>query len=280
MLKFIRFLFSIGVAALTLVSCGPYVETRISPYPDEPAQATSIAYESDDEGPPVEEQPEDATARLAATEKGKVCIGYMNNETELFRPSSYTVTFWRRESLSPNASMADMAQTVASQQPYTSVVKKANGRSYTRKTIRTGFYIVNASDSNLWYQFEVVPNSDGLLIFNENNQRPDYAGYFSNYGKVKVSLWYGKVKPEEAHVRFTGPQLLPDKPGINIDTWIYAEDGKTTKRGMFWFMPANPYSVTHWANKPGGAGTYPSVSAGSITIAPGKTYPHIKLAYN
>ncbi|OIN61217.1 hypothetical protein [Arsenicibacter rosenii] len=63
-----------------------------------------------------------------------------------------------------------------------------------------------------------------------------------------------------------------------MEFWLYAEDGTGTKKGMYWFVPTGNYQFSAWANKPDGSGQYPA-TAGYLTVASGKVYPHIKLAF-
>lgn len=271
--KLIRFLSMMGVASFALVSC-EIIETRLPP--DE--AKTTIDYETEAN----ELFDEDASsARLAATEKGKVTIGYMNNETELFRPSSYTISLWKSNAR-VIGTLQQIAASVTGKKP-TTTAKKNNLRSYTRKTLPVGWYIANVVDSDTWSQFQVTAGSDGLLCFNENSaSNPLFNGYYPIYGKVKVSLWYGKVQVADAHVILSKDIAPPGEVSDfkDLTTWLYAEDGTGAKKGMFWYMPSGTYSIVHWANRPDGSGSYPNKAVGLVSIAPGKIYPHVKLSYN
>ena len=287
MYKTIRLLSGIGISAILLASC-EVIETRISPYPGEVLKSSRIDYETSDDGPLIDDQTDqdddqtDQDARLAPPyERGKITIGYMSNETEIFRPSSYTVTLWRRTA-KVNAEGTDLAAEVAGKKP-TTTAKKNSPRSYVRKTLGTGWYIANVNDSNMWLQFQVTANSDGLLCWNENSfTNKLFNGYYPSYGKVKVSMWYGTAKPTDCHVTLSRDVAEVGEPYTlrDLDTWLYAEDGTGAKKGMFWFMPAYTYASRNWANKPDGSGSYPPASTGNIVVAPGKTYPHLKLVYN
>lgn len=276
-------LLSTALVAVLAVACGEYVETRQPGQQStgEPPGATSITYESDSSDCILVDDEADDSGARAATPKGKLLISYINNEGEVYRPSSYSVVFYRFETLtvSPTATMPELAEACAGRTAYTTLWKKTS-RSYVRKTLRTGSYIATVPDSDLWYQFSVSEGSDGILQFNENSQNPNFSGYHTSYGKIKVSLWYGKTKVPDAHVT-VATQPLSTKPPSSFSFWLYAEDGTTARKGMYWFLPANAYTVSHWANRLGGTGTFDTITLPDlIQIAPGKVYPHLKLAYN
>lgn len=265
----------IGLLALStmfLAGC-EVIETRLPP----DVASTTVDYETEANEPDEEE--DEATARLAATEKGKIVIGYMNNETELFRPSSYTITLWKNDAL-VNGTTQQVAASVTGRKP-TATAKKNNLRSYTRKTLAVGWYVANVADSDLWLQFHVTAGSDGLVCFNENSPNPLFFGQYASYGKIKVSPWYGNVHPTDFHLVLAKNVADPGQPLElrDVSTWLYAEDGTGARKGMYFYMPAGEYYVSHWANKPDGSGSYPTAEVGKVTIAAGKIYPHVKLAY-
>lgn len=275
-----------GVFALLFIGAGcETIETRIA-ISQMPASTVEINYERDTEAESeeVDNADETATESLSVTQRGKIVIGYMNNERELYAPNSYTVTFWKMESAVQISDLTNpliFRPLVAGKKPFTKAVKKDNKRSHTRKTLPVGIYIAHVVDSDMYLQFTITAGSDGLLCFNENRQHPLFYGYYPSYGKFKVSLWNGPAKVEDAHVTLSKDIAPQGEPTVwsDLETWLYAEDGTGSRKGLIWYMPSGSYAVSHWANKKGGSGSYPVASAGQVTIQPGKVYPHVKIKY-
>ncbi|OIN61218.1 hypothetical protein [Arsenicibacter rosenii] len=186
-----RKLFSIlGSLLAVLFSCKqPAPNDWLSEHKPDHSTNARVDYESDTTI--SDETDYRQTARIAAGERAKLTIGYMNNETEVFRPSGYVTRLWWFSSEPALSSWQDnSAVKNRYNTPTVSIVKPTNRRSYTRKTIKSGWYIGEANESGIYYKFNVSQNSDGLLITNENSTtNPAYSGYYSGFGKLKVSLW-------------------------------------------------------------------------------------------
>jgi hypothetical protein len=273
------------LSLFALTSCQPQ-----APPTNTVAEDASVTYEVDTSEPPDgsldDGEPADTAffdrpaawrnqhAQSAATTRATLTICYMNNETEIFRPATYAVRLWW---FSSEPSLTDWhdGSAVANRydKPTFRVTKTATTRSYTRKTIYSGWYIAEANESGIYYKFWVPANSNGLFITNENApSNASYSGFYARFGKIKVSLWNGKIaKPDDVHVTFS-------KGLADTQFWLYAEDGTGTSKGMFWFMPIGNYMVSAWANKPGGLGQWTTGEI-PVTITDGKLYPSIKFQF-
>lgn len=149
--------------------------------------------------------------------------------------------------------------------PTYSVRQPANARSYTRKTVKPGWYYARYNDSDvLIHRFQVGAGEDVLLNMDDNSGfGGGFTGVWPDYGKLKVSLWNGPQKPKSVTVSLTAART--------IDFVLFAEDGTGAKKGVCWYMPTNGYRYSS---------TYNDVTkSGQIAVAPGKTYPHVKLAF-
>lgn len=206
----------------------------------------------------------DAGGRLAVS--GKLTFEYLNNETEIFRPSMYTVRLWRVDETA-DASYAYLSSMGADKydKPTYKVVKPNNRRSYTRKTVKTGWYLAEFDGSGKFFKLDVTTGSDGLLIYNEHDFNSPFSGYFPSYGKIKVG-W--KTKPAQdatAVLQFLGQ--------AKTNIWIYAEDGTGTAKSQFWFMPAGTYTLDYNLHSDD---RYPTHEL-TVNVQPGKLYPYVKL---
>lgn len=246
-----------------IASCGQYIETRISPYPGEKktAKAAEVVYEADESPEPDD----DASARLATYPKGKITIQYMNNEREVYSPSSYSVLMWHSDAEPATPTAAPTVKATYR------VFKKDNGRSYVRKTIRAGWYIAqylsvdnDVSPGGL-FKFQVVEGSSGLLCYNENSfTSVHFRGYYPAFGKVKCS-WKTVPGPDDQ------AYLTLSKDSANQDFWLYAEDGTGKYKGQFWFMPVGTYSFSLEKAAEGAV-----TRQGTVTIAATGKFPHLK----
>ncbi|RYC70080.1 hypothetical protein [Spirosoma sordidisoli] len=250
MMKLITMLLSV----LSLAACDKALTTpsgRTST-----ATGADLSYEADSPEPD-DDEPDDANARLAALPKGKLTFQYMNNETEVFRPLSYTVALWRTES-EPTAT--DPPPT----KPTYRVVKKT-GRSYVRKTVNAGWYIAQYLTADGYatggfFKFQVAEGSNGLLCYNENSfSSVHFRGYYPSFGKLKCSWKTAPANEATAN-------LTLSKDGTAQNFWLYAEDGTGKYRGQYWFMPTGTYSFS----MPG------LTNAGSLTIARTGKFPHLR----
>ncbi len=207
----------------------------------------------------------EAGGRVAAS-SGKLTFEYLNNETEIFRPSTYTVRLWRVDETA-DASYAYLSSLGAGtyDKPTYKVVKPNNRRSYTRKTVRVGWYLAEFDSSGKFFKLNVTTGSDGLLIYNEHDFNSPFSGYFPSYGKIKVG-W--KTKPSQ-----DATAVLHVFGQVKTNIWIYAEDGTGTARSQFWFIPAGLYTLDYNLHSDD---RYPTHEL-TVNVQPGKLYPYVKL---
>jgi hypothetical protein len=249
-MKTMKKLFAFLMAVFTVTAC-----QHDAPQPTPATDDPEIEYVTDSDT--SEADSDDAGARLAAN-SGKLRIEYLNNETELFRPSSYTVSLWRSDT-EPGTTSAPTSKP-------TYIVVKKSVRSYVLKTVKAGWYIAQYSDGGT-FKFQVAAGSDGLLIYNEHDFNSRFRGYFPSYGKIKVG-W--KVTPsQDANTVLT----FQDGIGDFSTVWIYAEDGTTRYRGQYWYMPAGQYTMQYDIGVQYGL----ALRSVPVTIAPGKVYPYVKM---
>lgn len=184
---------------------------------------------------------------------GKITFEYLNNETEIFRPSTWTVKLWRFES-EPIGILPLMIGNEYITPAYT-VSKPANGKCYIRRIVKAGWYLAEYEGTGQFFKFYVATDSDGLLVYNEHDYNSYFRGYFPNYGKIKFS--WKKAPPQDANIVLDFLQLST--------IWMYAEDGEGIHKSQFWFVPANQYVIE-----------FNRRSIYTI-VAPGKAYPHFKI---
>ena len=209
------------LTAFALTACSDDVPNaaRTSGVPPSTSHDAEVTYEADSESTPTPEPDDsdgatDPTARPAAQARAKLTLQYMNNETEIFRPSAYDVRLWWFNDEPPLTNYSD-GSAVASRyaKPTFLIQKKANGRSYTRKMIYAGWYIAEFDASGHYLKFQVGENSNGLLCYNENSFTSVlFRGYYPNFGKIKCS-WKGCAfqrckRKSDAFQRWCRPEFL------------------------------------------------------------------------
>lgn len=220
-------------------------------------QSANVTYESDTTSTDDES---DAGARVQASPSGKLTFEYLNNETEIFRPSTYTIRLWAVDEIAdPSRAYIDGLGDGKYDAP-TYTVPKKTGRSYVRKTVKAGWYLAEFDGSGQFFKFNVTAGSDGLLIYNEHDFNSSFRGYFSNYGKIKVGWKKAPGQDANAVISFSG--------ATTTNVWFYAEDGAGATKYQYWFMPSGTYNFTVFGD---------SGPSGSVTVASGKTYPFIKI---
>ena len=195
----------------------------------------------------------------------KLTIGYVNNETELFRPVSYSVKLWNMGYGEPIADKAYLIAEGNYSQPTYTLTKPKTYLSYLRKVISPGWYLAEFNGSGILYKFKAIPGSDGLLVYNEQEAHaPLMSGYHAAYGRIRFS--FGRTSGIGAQAFVT---LAKDRDAQRI--WLYGEDGVTREKSMDWFMPAGVYTGDWYKS---GRNVH---RVGPVTIAPGRTYPHLTL---
>ena len=250
MKKLVAFLLSLfSVAACT---------ESIKPIRQSTAHDAEVVYEADSTD---SNDDSDAGARPDASPTGKLTFQYMNNETEVFRPSTYTVRLWLAdEAADPSFAYIDGLGTGKYDHPNYTVTKPNNQRSYVRKTVKVGWYLAEFDGSGVFYKFQVTAGSNGLLCHNENSfTSVHFRGYYPSFGKIKVS--WKTVPGIDATANLT---LIKD--GFTQKFWLYAEDGTGKYKGQFWFMPTGIYAYTI----PGGT------ASGTVAINASGKYPNVK----
>ncbi len=195
----------------------------------------------------------------------KLTIEYVNNEAELFRPVSYSVKLWNMGYDEPIADKAYLIAEGNYSRPTYTVTKPKTYLSYMRKLITPGWYLAEFNGSGILYKFKAIPDSDGLLVYNEQEAHaPLMSGYHAAYGRIRFS--FGRSSGIGAQAFVT---LIKDRDAQRV--WLYAEDGVMREKSMDWFMPAGSYTGDWYKS-----GRY-AHKVGRVTIAPGRTYPHLTL---
>ncbi|MBO0950873.1 hypothetical protein [Fibrella forsythiae] len=249
------------------------IETRLPPEARRPSQPQYLSDEDDFQ--PLEGY--DPFSRVAAADRGKMTFQYLSNEGEIITQQWQKITLWYYANTQPEPGAA----TRFSKPKYT-IVHPANNRSYTRKSMSAGWYMLQLDDSETFQIVNVAAGSDGLYVFNQNNVNNSlFAGYYQNYGKLKFVFGSLKATKKKAAISLkTQAFLTLTKDGASSLFWLYADVATGTgTRSLFWFMPVGTYTTScYGANLLGDSdtNTYP-VKTGTVTIAPGKVYQTIML---
>ena len=265
-------LFAFLVSIFALTSCQP--DTPSLPVADEDS---SISYEVDsDEDGFGSLEGYDPFSRLAATPKGKVTFQHMSNEGEIITAQWEKITLWYYGTTEPTEGANDRFS-----KPKYTIIRPANNRSYTRKSMSVGWYMLQL-DEGRFAKMNVTANSDALFVWNDQNtNHPLFANYHSSYGKVKFTFGRITATAKTPAVSTKAQAFLTFTSGSSsIQFWLYNDRtaGSVTK-SMFWFMPAGTYAGSWYGAQLLGDSdtqTYPA-KTGPITISPGKVYPNIKL---
>lgn len=257
-------LFIIGSS---LIACEPNSAPARQPLsvPTKVLEPPAYADSTDADSTDADSTSLDTGGRLATS--GTLTFEYLNNETEIFRPSTYTVRLWRvDETAAPSYAYLSSLGVGTYDTPTYRVVKPDNRRSYTRKTVKTGWYLAEFDGSGKFFKINVTPGSDGLLVYNEHDFTSPFSGYFPTYGKIKVGWKTRPAQDATVVLHFFGQ--------AQTNIWIYAEDGTGTARSQCWFMPAGTYTLDYNLHADD---RYPTHEV-TIGVQPGKTYPYVKLA--
>lgn len=239
-----------------------------NPDADEPAVTYLTDDGSDADVDTAHVDTADASARITAGSSGKLTFEYLNNETEIFRPLQYSVRLWAADEIAdPSRSYLDALGDGKYDRPTYTVVKNTP-KAYTRKTVKAGWYIAEFDGSGQFFKFNLAAGSDGLLIYNQHDFNGRFRGYFSNYGKIKVG--WAKAPAHDANTVLE----FQDRAGVMTSIWIYAEDGTTSARSQYWFMPAGTYQMVY--NLHPGDDRYDEHRI-SVNVVPGKTYPYVRM---
>ncbi|QJW92487.1 hypothetical protein HNV11_23740 (plasmid) [Spirosoma taeanense] len=217
-------------------------------------------------------------ARIAADAKAKVTFEYMNNEGEVITREWETITLWYYGSSEPTP-----GANTRYQKPRSIVKHPANNRSYTRKSLLPGWYMIQLDDRSTFQVQKFEAGSDGLYVFNDQGSpgKPLFSGYYSSYGKIKFTFGSVKATKTKPAVSTKAQAFLTlTKNSLDLQFWLYNDrtTGSVTK-SLFWFMPAGVYSANWYGIQlQGDSDSQQSThKSGTIIVAPGKTYPNIKL---
>ena len=226
-------------------------------------EQVEVVYETDDQDS-IDWQIEVGSQEAVAT-KAKLTLMYIDRETDLFRPSTYTVKFWNFGYGEPIADKALIVAEGKYAKPTYTISKPNNFLAYTRLTLTPGWYLAEFGESGMIYKFKATATSDGLLIVNECPvETPLLAGYYPAYGRIRFS--FGKQNGIGARAC-----LNLSREDATQAFRLYAEEGVTRAKSMDWFMPTGIYSGDWY--KAGTAAYKTSI----VTIAPGKRYPNLNL---
>lgn len=228
-----------------------------------PAQIDYVEDSEPDEFQVIED---DSGARLATGPRGKLTFQVMQ-EGDIMRNPSNTWKLYFFGDTEPPAGASDRTAYATANKAKYSVSQPANARSYTRKTLPVGWYLIRYNDSDLFYSLNVPENSDQLVNMDDNSGfNSPFTGIFPTYGKIKFSLWYGTQKPEQISLD------LINSENKTVSYILYAEDGTGLRKGLFWYVPAKSYRFNARAYEL-------NTLTGTANVNAGKTYPHVKLKF-